>query len=75
MPSRIAPPSFASLSAETVSQVGNMMIVAAESRFVLEMPASAAKTGPGSAALVLGSVLPAVVGGPLVRQRDAGRGL
>jgi hypothetical protein len=63
------------LSAETVSQVRNMMIVIAEPWFVLEMTESGAKTGLGSAALVLGSVLPAVVGGPLVRQMDAGRGL
>ena len=68
-------PSFALLWAENVSQVGNMMIVAAEPRFVLEMTGSAAKTGLGSAALVPGSILPAVVGGPLVRQMDAGRGL
>jgi hypothetical protein len=68
-------PSFASLSAKTVPQGGNTMIVTAEPRFVLEITGSAAKTGLGNAALVLGAVLPAVVGGPLVRQMDAGRGL
>ncbi len=69
------PPIFALLGANAVSQVGNMMIVTAEPWFVLGTTGSAAKTGLGSAALVLGSVLTAVVGGPLVRQMDAGRGL
>ncbi len=59
-------PIFALLSAEAVLQVGNMMTIVAGPWFVLQTTGSAAKTGLVSAALVLGSVLPAVVGGPLV---------
>ena len=59
-------PIFALLSAEAVSQVGNMMTVVAGPWFVLETTGSAAKTGLVGAALVLGSVVPTVVGGPLV---------
>ena len=51
-----------------------MMTVTAGPWFVLETTGSAAKAGLVSAALVLGSVLPAVVRGALVRQMDAGRG-
>ena len=59
-------PIFALLSAEAVSQVGNMMTVVAGPWFVLQTTGSAAKTGLVSAALVLGSAVPTVVGGPLV---------
>ncbi len=59
-------PIFALLAAEAVSQVGNMMTVVAGPWFVLQTTGSAAKTGLVGAALVLGSVVPAVVGGPLV---------
>ena len=59
-------PIFALLSAEAVSQVGNMMTVVAGPWFVLQTTWSAAKTGLVSAALVLGSAVPTVVGGPLV---------
>jgi MFS family permease len=61
-------PIFALLSAEAVGQVGNMMTIVAGPWFVLQTTGSAAKTGLVSAALVLGSVLPVVVGGPLVDQ-------
>jgi MFS family permease len=57
---------FALLGAEAVSQVGNTMTIVARPWFVLQTTGSAAKTGLVMAALVLGSVLPAVVGGPLV---------
>ncbi len=59
-------PIFALLGAEAVSQVGNMMTVVAGPWFVLQTTGSAAKTGLVTAALVLGSVLPGVVGGPVV---------
>ena len=59
-------PIFALLSAEAVSQVGNMMTVVVGPWFVLQTTGSAAKTGLVGAALVLGSVVPTVVGGPLV---------
>ena len=59
-------PIFALLTAEAVSQVGNMMTVVAGPWFVLQTTGSAAQTGLVGAALVLGSVLPAVAGGPLV---------
>ncbi len=59
-------PIFSLLSAEAVSQVGNMMTVVAGPWFVLQTTGSAAKTGLVGAALVLGSVAPTVVGGPLV---------
>ena len=66
---------FALLSADSVSRVGNVMTVTARPWFVLETTGSAAEAGLVSAAPVLGTVLPASVGGPLVEQMDAGRGL
>jgi MFS family permease len=59
-------PILSLLSAQAVSQVGNMMTITAGPWFVLQTTGSAAKTGLVTAALVLGSVLPAVVGGPVV---------
>ena len=59
-------PIFALLGAEAVSQVGNAMTLVAAAWFVLETTGSAAKVGLVSAALGVGAVLPAVLGGPLV---------
>jgi MFS family permease len=43
-----------------------MMTITAGPWFVLQTTGSAAKTGLVSAALVLGSVIPAIIGGPVV---------
>jgi MFS family permease len=59
-------PILSLLSAQAVSQVGNMMTITAGPWFVLQTTGSAAKTGLVSAALVLGSVIPAIIGGPVV---------
>jgi MFS family permease len=59
-------PIFSLLGAEAVSQVGNSMTVMAAAWFVLETTGSAAKVGFVSAALGVGAVVPAVLGGPLV---------
>jgi predicted MFS family arabinose efflux permease len=59
-------PIFALLGANAVSQVGNSMTIMAGAWFVLETTGSAAKVGFVSAALGVGAVLPAVLGGPLV---------
>jgi MFS family permease len=57
-------PILSLLSAQAVSQVGNMMTITAGPWFVLQTTGSAAKTGLVSAALVLGSVVSAIIGGP-----------
>ena len=67
-------PLFALYAAEAISQIGNMMTIVAGPWFVLETTGSAAKTGIVSAALVLGSVLPAVAGGPIVDRLGYRRG-
>jgi predicted MFS family arabinose efflux permease len=59
-------PIFALLGANAISQVGNSITVVAGAWFVLETTGSAAKVGLVSAALGVGAVLPAVLGGPLV---------
>jgi predicted MFS family arabinose efflux permease len=59
-------PIFALLGANAVSQVGNMMIMLAVPWFVLETTGSAAKVGLTAAAVGVGAVVPAVLGGPLV---------
>ncbi len=59
-------PLFALLGANTISQVGNVMTVVAGAWFVLQTTGSAAKVGLLSAALAVGAVVPAVLGGPLV---------
>jgi MFS family permease len=59
-------PIFALLGANAVSQVGNAMTVVAGAWFVLETTGSVAKVGLVSAALGVGAVMPAVLGGPLV---------
>jgi predicted MFS family arabinose efflux permease len=62
------PPIFALLGANAVSQVGNMMIMVAIAWFILETTGSAARTGLAAAAIGVGAVLAAVLGGPLVDQ-------
>jgi predicted MFS family arabinose efflux permease len=59
-------PIFALFGANAVSQVGNMMIMVAVPWFVLETTGSAAKVGLTAAAVGVGAVVPAVLGGPLV---------
>jgi MFS family permease len=58
-------PVYAVLTAEGISQVGNMMTIVAGPWFVLQTTGSAAKTGLVGAALALGLIMP-VLGGPLV---------
>jgi MFS family permease len=64
---------FAVLTAEGISQVGNMMTLVAGPWFVLETTGSAAKTGLVGAALALGLLVP-VLGGPLVDRVGFRRG-
>jgi MFS family permease len=59
-------PIIALLGANAISQVGNSMTIVAGAWFVLETTGSAAKVGLVSAALGVGAVVPAVLGGPLV---------
>jgi predicted MFS family arabinose efflux permease len=59
-------PIFALFGANAVSQVGNMMIMVAVPWFVLETTGSAARVGLTAAAVGVGAVVPAVLGGPLV---------
>jgi MFS family permease len=54
------------MAANAVSQIGNMMTVVAVPWFVLETTGSATQVGLVSAAVALGAVLPAILGGPLV---------
>jgi hypothetical protein len=51
-------PVYALLTAEGISQVGNMMTVVAGPWFVLQTTGSAAKTGLVGAALALGLLVP-----------------
>ena len=59
-------PIFALFGANAVSQVGNMMIMVAVPWFVLETTGSAARVGLTGAAIGVGAILAAVLGGPLV---------
>jgi predicted MFS family arabinose efflux permease len=59
-------PIFALFGANAASQVGNMMIMVAVPWFVLETTGSAARVGLTAAAVGVGAVVPAVLGGPLV---------
>ena len=54
------------MTANTVSQIGNMMTAVAVPWFVLETSGSAAQVGLVSASIAIGAVLPAILGGPLV---------
>ena len=64
---------YAVLTAEGISQVGNMMTIVAGPWFVLQTTGSAAKTGLVGAALALGLLVP-VLGGPLVDRVGFRRG-
>jgi MFS family permease len=66
-------PVYALLTAEGISQVGNMMTVVAGPWFVLQTTGSAAKTGLVGAALALGLLVP-ILGGPLVDRLGFRRG-
>src|SRR5687768_9947970 len=66
-------PVYAVLTAEGISQVGNMMTIVAGPWFVLQTTGSAAKTGLVGAALALGLLAP-VLGGPLVDRVGFRRG-
>lgn len=59
-------PFIALMAASAVSQIGNMMTMVAVPWLVLETTGSAALVGLASAAVALGAVLPAILGGPLV---------
>jgi predicted MFS family arabinose efflux permease len=59
-------PIFALLGANGVSQVGNTVFLVAIPWFVLETTGSAARVGLAAAALGVGTVVPVVLGGPLV---------
>jgi MFS family permease len=54
------------LGAEGISQIGNTMTIVAGPWFVLQTTGSAARTGIVGAALAIGAVVPALLGGPLV---------
>ena len=66
-------PVYALLTAEGISQIGNMMTIVAGPWFVLETTGSAAKTGLVGAALALGLLMP-VLGGPFVDRVGFRRG-
>jgi hypothetical protein len=66
-------PVYAVLTAEGISQVGNMMTIVAGPWFVLQTTGSAAKTGLVGAALALGLLMP-ILGGPLVDRVGFRRG-
>lgn len=59
-------PFLALMSANAVSQIGHMMTSVAVPWLVLETTGSAARVGFTGAALAIGSVIPAVLGGPVV---------
>jgi MFS family permease len=63
-PKRI--PIFSLLSANAVSQVGDLMAMVAIPWFVLQTTGSAAKMGITGAAIGIGTVLAGIFGGPLV---------
>lgn len=71
---RDARPLYCLFTATAVGQAGNMMTVVAGPWFVLELTGSPAKTGLVGAALVLGGVVPAVLGGPIVDRLGFKRG-
>jgi MFS family permease len=66
-------PVYALLTAEGISQVGNMMTIVAGPWFVLQTTGSAAKTGLVGAAFALGLLVP-IIGGPLVDRLGFRRG-
>jgi MFS family permease len=66
-------PMYAVLTAEGISQVGNMMTLVAGPWFVLQTTGSAAKTGLVGATLALGLLTP-ILGGPLVDRVGFRRG-
>src|ERR687888_943454 len=66
-------PMYTLLTAEGISQVGNMMTIVAGPWFVLQTTGSAAKTGLVGAALALGLLVP-ILGGPLVDRLGYRRG-
>jgi MFS family permease len=66
-------PVYALLTAEGISQVGNMMTIVAGPWFVLQTTGSAAKTGLVGAAFALGLLVP-ILGGPLVDRLGFRRG-
>ena len=59
-------PLLALVAANGISQIGNMMTAVAVPWFVLETSGSAAQVGLVSAAIAIGAVVPAILGGPLV---------
>jgi MFS family permease len=66
-------PVYALLTAEGISQAGNMMTIVAGPWFVLQTTGSAAKTGLVGAAFALGLLMP-ILGGPLVDRLGFRRG-
>src|SRR5690348_13906155 len=64
--SRDRRPFFALMAANAISQVGHMMTSVAVPWLVLETTGSAARVGFTGAALAIGSVVPAILGGPVV---------
>jgi MFS family permease len=66
-------PVYTLLTAEGISQVGNMMTIVAGPWFVLQTTGSAAKTGLVGAALALGLLMP-ILGGPIVDRLGFRRG-
>lgn len=59
-------PFFALMAANTVAQVGHMMTAVAVPWLVLETTGSAAQVGLVGAAIAIGAIVPALLGGPLV---------
>jgi predicted MFS family arabinose efflux permease len=59
-------PMFSLLGANGISQIGNMTLIVAGPWFVLETTGSAAMTGVVGAAHANGTVIPPVLGGPLI---------
>jgi MFS family permease len=59
-------PLYSLLGGNAISQVGNSITILAGPWFVLQTTGSAAKTGIVAAALTLGAVILAVLGGPIV---------
>jgi MFS family permease len=59
-------PFLALMAANAISQVGHMMTSVAVPWLVLETTGSAARVGFTGAALAIGSVVPAILGGPVV---------
>jgi len=59
-------PLYSLLGGNAISQVGNSITILAGPWFVLQTTGSATKTGIVAAALAIGAVIPAVLGGPIV---------